>query len=244
MPENALKGGMEDPRCAENVYRHMRPPALLAWPLIAAAALASTACAHTVELWLESLRLFGDGRANYVHSAQTFAIETAAALFVVGLALIAWRFVRCAFQARADADCLVPALDGIVRLGFRRTAGALIAAQFCALICIELLEQHWSRFNGGLAAIFGPGHETAALVHILVGLLFAFALLRVSRFVCLQTRTIVGALATFLRRAAALDTEKPVARPQVSVWASPSKPPLLALGIANRPPPVAFAITA
>ncbi len=222
----------------------MRPSYILAWPLIAAAALASSACAHTLELWLESMRLFGDGRANYVHSAQNFVIEAAAALFVIVLALIAWRLVRCAMRAGADADCLVPALDGIVRMGFMRAAVALVGAQFCAFIGIELLEQRWSRFNGGLAAIFGPGHETAALVHILVGLVFAFVLYRVSRFVCVKTRSIMGAIATFLRRTSLRETAKPVARPQVSLWASGSKPPLLALGLANRPPPQAFAISA
>jgi len=223
----------------------MRPSKLLALLLIAAAALAASTVAHTLELWLESMRLFGDGRAGYVHSAQTFAIEAAGALFVIVLAFIARRFVRCALQARADGDCLVPALDGIVRLGFKRIALALVGAQFCALISIELLEQRWSGFSGGLAAIVGPGHETAILVHLLVGLCFAFTLLRISRFVCEQTRVIVGAIATFLRRAAQLDDiARPAARPFVNVWASGRKPPLLALGLANRPPPAPSAIAA
>jgi hypothetical protein len=236
---------MEALRPAENVYRHMRPSTLLAWPLIAAAALASSATAHALELWLESMRLFGDGRANYVHSAQTFGVEAAAALFVIVLAFIARRLVRCALRARADADCFVPALDGIVRLGLMRTAFLLILTQFCALIGIELLEQRWSGFAGGLAAIFGPGHETAVTVHLLVGLCFAFTLLRVSRFVCEQTRAIVSVIATFLRRATQFDGAAKAAAPQlVNVWASGRKPPLLALGLANRPPPAPSAIAA
>jgi hypothetical protein len=210
-----------------------------AWPLIFAVALAAMVSSHALELWLENLRILGDGRANYAHPAQTFAIETAAALFVFVVALIAARLVRCALKAGNSTDCLVPAFDGVLRLGPVRAGLALVSTQFGALIGIELLEQRWSGFSGGVSAIIGPGHFTAIAVHVVVGFIFALVLYRVSRFVHVQTRIVAGAIATFLRRVVPeRSTSTQPAHLAFRVLTSGRKPPLLALGLANRPPPV------
>jgi hypothetical protein len=212
----------------------------LAWPLIGAVALAAMVSGHALELWLENLRILGDGRANYAHPAQTFAIETAAALFVFVLALIAARLVRCAIKDGNGSDCLVPALDGILRLGPVRTGLALVSTQFGALIGVELLEQRWSGLSGSVSAIVGPGHFTAIAVHVFVGFIFALALYRVSRFVHVQTRIVVGAITMFLRRVAPeRSASTGAAHLAFRGLTSGPRPPLLALGLANRPPPVA-----
>lgn len=216
----------------------------LAWPFIWAAALTAMVCGHALELWLEGLRAFGDGRANYAHPAQTFAIEMAGALFVVALSLVVRHLVRCARRQADDVDGVVPALQSIVRLGFVRAGIVLVGSQFTALIGIELLEQRWSGFSGGVSAVIGPGHATAIAVHLVVGLIFAHVLYRVSRFVCATERTIVVAITTFLRRLAQRRPARTGLRRHVNLWASTRKPPLLALGLANRPPPATSPLAA
>ena len=98
----------------------MRATNRLAWPLIAALALAAMVSGHALELWLENLRVLGDGRASYAHSLQTFAIEAALVLLVVGLALIASHVVGKVYRAGTDSDDLLPALEAVVRLGHAR----------------------------------------------------------------------------------------------------------------------------
>jgi hypothetical protein len=223
----------------------MRTSNRLAWPLIGAFALAAMVSGHALELWLESLRVLGDGRANYAHSMQTFVIEATLVLLVCIIALIAARFASKACRAGIDADNLLPALDAVVRLGALRSALKLVSVQLCALVIVELLEQRGSGFSGGLTSIVGPGHATAIVVHALVGLVFALALYRVSRFVCAETRAVAYALATFLRR---ITTQRAsvthATRLPLRLFASGRKPPLLALGLANRPPPATSTIAA
>jgi hypothetical protein len=217
----------------------------LAWPLIGGLALAAMVSGHALELWLENLRVLGDGRANYAHSLQTSAIEAALVLLVCMIALIAARFASRACRAAIDVDNLLPALDAVVRLGAVRSALMLVSVQFCALVIVELLEQRGSGFSGGLTAIVGPGHATAIVVHALVGLVFALALSRVSRFVCAQTRGVAYALSIFLRRVTTDRASVATAtRLPLRLFASGRKPPLLALGLANRPPPAASTIAA
>ena len=108
----------------------------------------------------------------------------------------------------------------------------------------ELLEQRWAGFHGGLLSIVGPGHATAIAVHVIVGALFALALHRFSRLVCSQTRALVGALATFARRISALAIPQRAVYRRATLWSWARKPPLLSLGLANRPPPIPFTIAA
>jgi len=222
----------------------MRTMDRLAWPIIGAFALAAMVSSHALELWLENLRILGDGRANYPHSLQAFAIEAALALIVCTLAVIANRFIRSVARAD-DKDNLLPALNAIVQLGAARGALAMLSVQFSSLVIIELFEQRWSGFDGGLTAIIGPGHATAIIMHALVGLVFALALYRVSRFVCAETRAVACALATFLRRVTPERGSVTAAtRLPLRFFVSGRKPPLLALGLANRPPPAPSTIAA
>jgi hypothetical protein len=219
----------------------MRHADRFVWLLIAAVALAASVCGHSIQLAIENLGLLGEGRADYAHPAQLFAIEMAGALFLIASVAIGWRLLRCALHSNPQGDCLIPALDGVVHLGFMRAAAALVTLQFTALIGSELIEQRWAGFNGGLASIVGAGHGTAIAVHVMIGVLFAFCLHRVARFICRQTRILVGAIALFARRITPLSPPSTSAYRHVNLWASARKPPLLALGLANRPPPHSFA---
>ena len=216
----------------------MRTTERLAWPIISAGALAAMVSGHAIELWLENLRILGDGRANYAHSLQTFALEAALALIACALVLMASRFIRGVSHAGADTDTLLPALSAIARLGALRGALALVSIQITALVIVELFEQRWSGFSGGLSAIVGPGHATAIIVHALIGVVFALALCRFSRFVCVEARVVACALSTFLRRVTPPQgAVTDATRLPLQFFVSGRKPPLLALGLANRPPP-------
>jgi hypothetical protein len=235
----------------------MRHPDYLAWPLVAAAALAAMVSGHALELWLENLRIFGDSRENYAHSMQAFALEVAALLFVVVVAAIVWRFALgaltnsksglhefAAAHAVSQSDVVLPALGYISRVGAFRIAVGLVSIQFGSLLATELLEQHLAGFNGGIAAVIGPAHATAVVVHLVVGLIFAFVLHRGARYVCAATRRLVGVLTIFLRRVFVGVQLSVEALRIANLAACGRRPPLLALGFANRPPPVAIAISA
>lgn len=232
-------------------------PDFLAWPLIGAAALAAMVSGHALELWLEDLRVFGESRANYAHSMQVFILEVAAMLFVGVIAAISLRFLHAtltrskqglqapaAWGAASGSDFVLPALGGISRLGVLRVALGLLSIQVGSLVATELLEQHLAGFGGGLAAVMGPSHATAILVHVIVGLIFAFVVHRAARYVCAATRVILGALAVFLRRASERLRPATEALRIANLAAFGRRPPLLALGLANRPPPIANAIIA
>jgi hypothetical protein len=223
----------------------MRHPDRLGWLLIAAVALAASACGHAFELTLENLRLFGDGRAGYAHPAQLFELEMAGALFVIAVVAIGRRLVSCAVKARStQGDCLVPALDGVCHTGLGRCMVMLLLVQFAALISSELLEQWLSGSAVSLASIVGVGHVTAVAVHVSVGLLFAWALHRCASFVRTQTTALAGALVRFARRLEEAQALPASAYSRIHLWSSVRRPPLLALGLANRPPPASAAPTA
>jgi hypothetical protein len=224
----------------------MSRPDRLVWPLIGATALGAMVAGHAIELWLESHGVFGDGRATYVHSGQMFALELAGASLLLVAALVVRMLVRSATHARSGADCVLPALHGVARLGLLRIGVGLLSIQFGALLASELLEERWSGFTGnGIGSIFGPGHATALAVHLIIGSLAAFALLRVSRYVCAQTRALVKTVAAFLRRTRVLTQHAPPPGFATSaITAAGRKLEVLSLGIANRPPPPTFAIAA
>lgn len=221
----------------------MRPDRL-AWLLIAAVALAASACGHALELTLENLRLFGDGRAAYAHPAQLFELEMAGTLFLIAAVAIGRRLAACALHARAEDDCLSPALGHVCRLGFARCSLMLLSVQFIAFIASELLEQSLSGSAVGLASILGIGHLTTIIVHIVVGLIFAWTLHRLARFVHGQTAVIVGAIARFARHVSQPRALPATTYSRINLWASVRRPPLLALGLANRPPPASIAHSA
>lgn len=220
----------------------MRRADRLAWLLIAAVALAASACGHALELVLENMRWFGDGRAAYAHPAQVFELDLAGALFIIAAVAIGRKVVSCALGARSSDDCFVPALDGVCRIGMSRCAALLLIVQFGALIASELLEQRLSGSPVGLTSILGAGHLTAVAVHTTIGLLFGFALYRFASFIRRQSSALAGAIALFVRRAAPPVPICATPLPQFCLWTSLRKPPLLALGLANRPPPASALI--
>ena len=118
---------MKDPT---NDHVYVMRPDRLAWLLIAAVALAASACGHALELTLENLQLFGDGRAAYAHPAQLFELEMAGTLFVIAAVTIGRRLAARAMHARAGEDCLSPALDGVCRMGLVRCAALAGIANF------------------------------------------------------------------------------------------------------------------
>jgi hypothetical protein len=217
-----------------------------AWVLVGASAIAAMVAGHALELTLESRGLFGDTRAVYHHSGQMFALEMAVVSFLFVLALLIRRLVQLATHARPAADCVLPALHSIARQGLLRISISLLCIQFGSLLATELLEERLSGFRGdGIASIFGTGHATAIAVHLIIGALAALFLLRVSRYVRAQTRSLVKTVAAFLRRARSLAPIAPCAGFTTSaISAAGRKLEVLALGIANRPPPVASPLAA
>jgi len=211
------------------------------WPLIAAVALAASACGHAIELALEDLRLFGDARASYAHSVQLFTLEMAGALALVWVIATAGRLLGCALARDRRDDCFLPALDGIRRLGFGRCAASLLVLQFAALVSGETIEQAMSGYRGGIGSIAGTGHVTAVVVHLVVGLLFALGLRRFAAFICAQTRALTDAIALFVRRVRSRLSSPSGRYRHINLWSSVRKASLLALGLANRPPPFSFA---
>jgi hypothetical protein len=226
---------MKDPT---NDHVYVMRPDRLAWLLIAAVALAASACGHALELTLENLQLFGDGRAAYAHPAQLFELEMAGTLFVIAAVTIGRRLAARAMHARAGEDCLSPALDGVCRMGLVRCAAMLLSVQFAALIASEILEQRLSGSAVGIASILGIGHMTAIVVHTVVGVLFAWMLYRLARFVHDQTAALVGAIARFARHISQPPALAATSYSRIHLWTSVRRPPVLALGLANRPPPV------
>jgi hypothetical protein len=235
----------------------MRNTDRLAWPLISAAALAAMVTGHALELCLENLRAFGESRANYSHSMQSFALEVAAILFVFVIAMILLQLLQGplaksgtsqnAFTSSAPAnptDFVLPALGCISRQGAFRVTFGLLFMQFGFLVASELFEQHLAGFSGGLAAVIGPGHASAIVVHLIVGLIFALTLYRAACYACAASRRLVGVLAIFLRRVFVRLHPTVEALRIANLAACRRRPPLLALGFANRPPPVAIAISA
>jgi hypothetical protein len=228
-----------------NVYPMSNRDRLI-WPLLAATALAAMAIGHSVELWLENLRVFGDGRSDYAHVAQSFALEIAGVLALGVIAAVIWRLFRHAAGSSGRPDFLLPALHGVVRFGFRRVLLSVVTLQIAALVLAELAEQRLSGFEGsGLPAIIGPGHATALAVHLVVGLIAAFVLYRLASFVCEQTRALVQTFATFLRW---VRDQNPAVAPsrfqRERQLGSGRKPNVIALRLANRPPPLASAFVA
>lgn len=224
----------------------MRSPDRLAWPLIAATALVAMVAGHAAQLWLENLRVFGEERAAYAHSAQSFAIEAGAALFVVAVALLARQLLRQAAKPSSPVDALLPALHGIVRSGVGCLCLAVVSLQLVLLVVTELAEQRVSGFTGnGMLAIVGPGHTTAIAVHLVIGLLAALALFRASRILCAQSRTLVRVFTVFLRRSRPVLHPSPLFAHRASHIAPAGRGlEVLALGIANRPPPSTSALAA
>jgi hypothetical protein len=125
----------------------------------------------------------------------------------------------------------------------------VVSVPIPASLTTEFAEQRLSGIaHPSFAAIFGLGHVTAPFVQCAVGAVFAWALVAFSRTLCAYAHQLV--------RAARAVTEVFVARPDrptvgrtlrelIAVDARrPKRRPLLALRLANRPPPAIAAARA
>lgn len=210
-----------------------------AWVLITAAALAAMVAGHAVELWLESAHALGDNTAPYRHAAQSPATETAIVLFLLFAAACVYRVIAHVTRRERNGDLVLPALHLIAAGGFTRVAPRLAAVQLLALFVTELGEQRLSGFHGNaLSAIAGPGHASALVVHLLIAALVTFALCRFARFATSRSSELIEAVAAFLRRAfAPASIANTGSRLVSAACLFARRPSLLALGLANRPPP-------
>jgi hypothetical protein len=212
------------------------------WLLLLAIALAAMTAGHAVELGLENASLFGDDRAAYAHVAQGPIVDLAVALFLFAVGVLIVRLVRGALANTASTDWLLPALEQIRSMGVRGAALRIVSVQLPALLATELAEQRLSGFaHPSVAAVFGQGHLTAPFVHVAIGIVAAFAAVALARMVCAHAcelvraaRTVAAVFVSIPRRAAAHAALRAVATPDSM---RPKRRPLLALRIANRPPP-------
>jgi hypothetical protein len=219
------------------------------WPLLLAAALAAMTAAHALELALENSSLFGDGLAAYTHFAQGPIVDLAIALFLFTVVVLGIRLVRGARTSATQPDWMLPALQEIRVMGIRGAALRIGAMQIPVWLAAEFAEQRLSGIaQPSFAAVFGPGHITAPIIQCAVGIIFAWALVAFSRSIC--------AHAPQLARAAQAVTAMFVARLHTPSIAGtlrdlvaidgrrPKRRLLLALRLANRPPPAIAAARA
>jgi len=206
---------------------------LAGWALLSGAALVAMVIGHALELWFENLHVFGDARAAYVHQGQTLCIELAGAALLVVVVVVAGRLIRAASDhGPADAG-----LATIAAAHPTAIAMSVLGIQFGSLIAVELTEQALSSFaHPSLWAIFGSGHATALFVHSIIGFVIAGVICAFARAVTARQRAWAGIVATFLRRASQQAPQPPRFSRR---YAHRDQPRLavLALRIANRPPP-------
>jgi hypothetical protein len=217
------------------------------WPLLLAVALAAMTLAHALQLALENASLFGDGRAAYTHFAQGPVVDLAVALFVFTAAVLAVRLARG--SSTMTSDWMLPALHEIRAMGNRGAALRIVSMQIPAWLAVEFAEQRLSGIaHPSFATVFGFGHVTAPFVQCFIGVLLAWALVAFSRSVCAHAHQLARAAqavtAVFVAR-----THEPSAgsalRERIIIDACrPKCRLLLALRLANRPPPAIAAARA
>jgi len=219
------------------------------WTLLLAVALAAMSAGHAVELSLENASLFGDGRAAYTHFAQGPIVDLAVALFLFAIAVLAVRFVRSAWMTATPSEWMLPTLQTIRAMGVRGAALRIVSMQIPALLAAEFAEQRLSGIaHPSFAAVFGLGHVTAPFVQFAVGVIGAWALVAFSRTVCAHAHQLARAAravtAVFVARLHRPSVGRTL-RDLIAIDARrPKRRPLLALRLANRPPPAIAAARA
>jgi hypothetical protein len=216
------------------------------WLLIGAVALGASLAGHAVQLSIESAHLFGTMPALYNHSLQTPLAYLLFGALILAALLIGRGILEGVRDQFEGADWLVPALDAVAQIAPGRLIALVVGLQLALLTVGELTEQTLSSYDSiGLAAIFGPGHFTAPLVHALIGTLAAWLLLAFARTVCARvaglTRFALAVIA-WIRRPSPIRCA-PALRGLTLRSESPA-PPQLARHIASRPPPAAAALVA
>ena len=205
--------------------------------LLAGAGMLAMAIAHACELWLEDLQLFGDARAAYTHSGQSLCI--ALGVTAIALAVLA---VGCRVLGAARSSCDEPTgLGTIPRAGRLRAGAFLLSFQLLALVLVELAEQRFSGIvHPSLAAVFGAGHASTLIVHLVVGIALAIVAYAFADAVSAKQAVWTAALSTFVRRmrSAASSCANCRLRQLQREFRLARRTPL-ALRLANRPPPLA-----
>lgn len=231
----------------DNMFPTSRNPER--WTLLLAVALAAMTAAHALQLAIENASLFGSGRAAYTHFAQGPAVDLAVALLLLTVAVLGVRLVRGARAIAAQSDWMLPALQEIRAMGVRGAALRIGAMQIPAWLAAEFVEQRLSGIaHPSFAAVFGPGHVTAPFIQCAVAVVLGWALVAFARSICAHApqlaRAAIAVSALFVAR-----THKPsigsALRDLVAIDARrPKRRPLLALRLANRPPPAIAAARA
>lgn len=213
-----------------------RYQSLAALPLLCAAAWLAAAAGHGLQLGVESLRLFGEARASYAHSAQSIVLEIA--VFAAGIGVFAALRRLWPRTSLTTSDITLPTLAEVVRIGKLRSIACVLSVQFISVTAIELLEQHLSGASPSIAAIFGPGHVSASFVYAIVGVVLALAIYAFAGAVVSRSRRIARILGSFVRRLQNAPVGSRLVAPRcIFIGAVFGGAPLLSLGIANRPPP-------
>jgi hypothetical protein len=212
------------------------------WLLLIAIALAAMTAGHAVELGLENASVFGDDRAGYVHAAQGPIVDLAVAFFLFALGMLIVRVVRGALANASSADWLLPALDKIRSMGICGAVLRIVSIQFPALVATEIAEQRLSGIvHPSLAAVFGQGHLTAPFVQLAIGVIAACIAVACARIVCAHAREL-GRAARSIAVIFVSIPRRPAVHAALRTLAAadstrPKRRALLALRIANRPPP-------
>ena len=225
------------------------PRSLERLPLLLAVALAAMTAGHAIELAIENTRLFGDGRAGYSHVSQGPLIELAVALLLFAAGVFIVRIVAGARTCDSSSDWMLPALQDIRAMGMRGAALRIASMQIPALLASEFAEQRLSGIvHPSMAAVFGSGHVTALFVQFAMTALAALAAVAFARTACDHAHQLARAARTIAAVFLALPQRSIVRvalRALVALDASrPKRRSLLALRIANRPPPAIAAARA
>jgi hypothetical protein len=240
-------------RCARVVRFATMPSApprhLERWPLLLAVALAAMTAGHAVELALENSKLFGDGVAGYAHVTQGPLAELAVALFLFAIGVLVVRIIRGAHATDGSSDWMLPALQEIGALGLRGAALRIASMQIPALLAAEFVEQRVSGIlHPSFASVMGAGHVTAPFVQFAMAAVAAWGVVAFARVVCAHASQLARAART-VTEAFAAAPKRPIVRVALHAVlefdaSRPKRPPLLALRIANRPPPAIAAARA
>lgn len=206
---------------------------LAMWVLVAGCALLASFIAHAAFLALERSHgvvvVLAYDAHNSIANAALVTLALAAA-FVV-------RQLIAGLRAGGSAELLLPALWGVVRLGLARSMGLLVGLQLASGFFGLLFAQAVS-LHGRVSHIFGPSDPVALAVQVTVGAAVALALWSFAKAACSHVRAVAQAALAFIDWMAR-PTRPSVAHQlcELALGSSVPPPPVLARGIANRPPP-------
>jgi hypothetical protein len=213
---------------------------LATWILMAGCALLASFFAHAAFLALQRshgvIVILAYDAQNPIADAAVITLAIAAT-FVI-------RQLIAGLRAGGGAELLLPAFAGVLRLGLARCMAALVALQlasgFFGLLFVQAVSLH-----GRVNHVFGPSDPQALAVQIVVGAIVASLLWALANAACRHVRAVVRMALAFVEWIARPENPR-VAREIGAriLESSVPPPPVLARGIANRPPPALLAFPA